>query len=237
MATLETRLEDVRKGIASAASRSGRDPNSIRLVASSRTLMVDPVVAAAEAGLTHFCEDFLPEGVTKRPPVDRRVKGLEWHFTGDIPAPKVHLALEFFDWIHTVDRLTLLRPLKETVDKSVKGDRVVKVLIELNPMGHQKRTGISMEEAPALAQGLGNIPKLKLAGISLTREPFMAAIDLRSTYRNLRFQMQQWREEGIFPLHATELAFGSSRDFEIAVEEGATLLRLGSALFGPRPGF
>lgn len=223
------RVTQVRKRIQQVTEKMGKDPSTVCLIAASRSLMTDPVVEAAEAGIKDFCEDFLPEGITKQPVVDHRVSGLTWHFTGSLLNKKLHLAVEFFDWIHTLDRLTLLRSLTEAVKSKTKK---LHVLIEVNVLGHQKRMGIDPKELPALAKELALIPNLVLSGLSFKSEHFLSSENSLVAYKEMAKLHKKLLDNGVLSSHATELAMGCSQDYERAIEEGATMLRLGQAVFG-----
>ncbi len=230
--TAATRLERLQARLKNAAKKAGRDPNSVRLVASSRACMVDPVVAIAKLGVKDLAEDYLPEGVTKRPPVDRAAPGLTWHFTGTLPAQKLSLAVEFFDWIHSIDRLSITRPLAEAMEQNERHS--LHLLIEVNVLGLKKRTGATPGEIPALVESLGRISGAIISGLSFKTELATLFSDGLWAYRRVRELHQEWLTKGILPPTAKELAMGSSRDFEEAIAAGATIVRIGSALFGPK---
>lgn len=204
--------------------------NHITIVATSRGLMADPVFDACEAGVTEFCEDYLPEGITKKPVINHRFPMTTWHFAGSLQPNKLHLAVEFFDWIHTFDRETLLKPLHEAFQKHP--EKKTKILIEVNPIGSMKKNGISMQELPKLCEGLQKIPQARLMGLSCRSELMMSQSLAAKAYDLVKNEQMKLMEKGILPKTASQLAMGSSRDIEKAIQSGTTILRIGSALFG-----
>jgi PLP dependent protein len=217
----ERRLELVRNRVQVAAERAGRKAESVRLVAVSRSWMVDPVLEVARTGVTDFAEEFVPEGVTKRPPVDAKVQNLHWHFTGTLVPKAMGVTVEFFDWIHSFDRSTLLRSLSEAVQAKQKRD--LKVLIEVNPLGIQKRSGVSPDQISELSEGLVKIPRVVFAGLSFKSEASLSVAD----------RLRGFEMTAKLASTGMELAMGTSQDFERAIGFGATIIRLGTAVFGP----
>jgi pyridoxal phosphate enzyme (YggS family) len=193
--------------------------------------MVDPVLEVLESGVRDLSEEYLPEGVTKRPPVDHKVTGLTWHFTGTLPPNKIDLVIESFDWIHSIDRLTFVRPLSEAIQK--KGKPIC-VLIEVNPLGSKKRAGRSPGEIGELAEALVRIPSLRVLGLSLKNEFSMSKDDSVTAFQRMNDIHKKALRMGELPPAAKVLAMGTSRDFEEAILAGATMIRVGEALFGPR---
>lgn len=203
---------------------------AITLVASTRGLMADPVLEACDAGVTQLAEDYLPEGITKKPVIRHRFPLSTWHFTGILQPNKLHLAVEFFEWIHIFDRATLLKPLSEACERHP--DKKPKILIEVNPVGHIKKHGALMVDVPVLCEELMKIPNLELAGLSCRSELMMNMDISAKAYEHVGQLHQELLRKGILPTNASTLAIGTSRDIEKAVECGSTMLRVGSALFG-----
>ena len=223
----ELRFQEVRKRIDAAAKKEGRSPLLIRLVGSTRDLMVDPVLDAARGGLKEFNEEFIAEGVTKKPTIDRTVSGLKWHFSGTLQSKNMPLAVEFFDVLHGFDRLTLIRPLQEALSK--KKRKNLEIFIEVNPLGTMKRTGVSVQELPALIESLLKIKEIRLKGLSFKSEPALSLLDRRHAYQEISKLVHQ------LPRESRELSLGTSADFETAIACGSTLLRIGSLLFAGKP--
>lgn len=207
------------------------DPeNATRVVASTRGLMADPVLEACDAGLNEFCEDYLPEGITKKPVITHKHPSTIWHFGGILQPNKLHLVVEFFEWIDMFDRATLLQPLKLACEKHP--DQSTKLLIEVNPLGNVKKHGSALSDVPYLCDEIQKIKNIELMGLSCKSELNMSLEIAQKGYELTRSAHLSLLEKGILPASATELAIGSSRDLEKAVELGSTMVRVGSALFG-----
>lgn len=202
----------------------------VDIVASTRGLMADPVLEACEAGVTHFAEDYLPEGITKKPVITHRFPNTTWHFTGVLQPNKLHLAVEFFDWIHIFDRTTLVKPLVEACQKHE--HKKTKLLIEINPLGHFKKHGATEKDLAHLCEEISKIKNIQLAGFSCRSELMISPSQALSAYEKTAQLHRKFLKEGVLPANATTLALGSSRDFEKAIEFGSTMIRVGSSLFG-----
>ncbi len=204
--------------------------HAVEIVASTRGLMADPVLEACDAGVRSFAEDYLPEGITKKPVITHRYPDTIWHFTGVLQPNKLHLAVEFFDWIHIFDRTTLLKPLAEACEKH--SNKKTKLLIEINPLGHVKKHGASGDDVAYLCEEVVKIPNIELKGFSCRSELMIAPASAILAYEKTAKLHQKFLKEGKLPSSATTLAIGSSRDFEKAIEIGSNLIRVGSSLFG-----
>lgn len=229
VAKIALHLSGLRENINRVLKENGKPEDSVTLMASGRALMADPVTHAAKAGVKHICEEFLPEGVAKRPVVDQKVPGLAWHFTGSLLGKKIGLAVEFFDWIHSVDRVTLISDLRRAVLQKA---RRICVLIEVNPLGDEKRLGVSEKDLPELAEALIQIPEIQLMGLSFKTEQFMSSSAVLEGFETMARIQAEGHRKGFLPPYAKDLAMGSSRDYLQAVSTGSTILRVGSALFG-----
>ena len=208
-----------------------KSPNqTVRIVASTRGLMADPVLEACEAGVGEFCEDYIPEGVTKKPVITHRFPSTTWHFGGIIQPNRLPIAVEYFEWIDMFDRMTLLQPLQEAFRKhpTVK----TKILIEVNPIGSIKKNGARLEDVPYLCEELQKIPQVILRGLSCKSELMMNKPVAMKAYEKTFQIHKELLEKGILPSTATDLAIGSSRDYVEAIKLGSTMIRVGSAMFG-----
>lgn len=224
--SLELRLAMVRQRIAEAAQRAGRDPESIRLLGASKKVEAERLREVIALGLTVFGENRVQEGKAKIPVLP---SSCEWHFIGALQTNKVKDAVELFSWIHSVDRPELV----EELDKRTRfrGKRM-KVLIEVNMAGEASKSGASPEAASALAQMVNECPCLEVHGF-MTVPPFCEQVErVRPFLRGLRELRDRCEAETGLVL--PELSMGMSHDFEVAIEEGATMVRVGTALFGGR---
>jgi len=220
------RLEEVRAAIDAAAQRAGRDAGSVRLVAVSKTVDLSLIQAAVDAGQDLFGENYLQEARDKVAVLGRQVS---WHLVGSLQSNKARGAVELFDLIHTVDRLKLARALDAAAARLGK---VQDVLIQVNQGGEATKSGVGPSAAPALLQEVARLPHLKVLGL-MTMPPWFPDPEAARPYfqalRELRDHLR-----GLTGLPLTELSMGMSGDFAVAVEEGSTLVRVGTAIFGSR---
>lgn len=224
--TFQERLDTVRRRMQDACARSGRDPSSVRLVAVSKGHGPERVREAAECGLAVFGESKVQEAKAKIPLCPGK---LSWHMVGHLQRNKAGIAAELFDLIHSVDSLRLL----ETIDRACgEAGRRVPVLVEVNVSGESAKFGLVPEAVPGLLAAAGALRHVSVAGL-MTMPPFTEDPEkARPHFRRLRELRDGWRAETGLPLD--ELSMGMTHDFEIAIEEGATSVRIGTALFGER---
>ncbi|MCS7172256.1 MAG: YggS family pyridoxal phosphate-dependent enzyme [Armatimonadetes bacterium] len=220
------RLESVRARLAAACARSGRNPDSVRIVAVTKGFPVEVVVAAVQAGVTDLGENYVQEARAKV----QAVPGATWHLVGHLQRNKAREAVRLFPWIHSLDSL----PLAEELDRrAVRHGRRPQVLIQVNVAQEAQKHGVPPEEAVGLAQAVLRLHGLQLRGL-MTIAPLSPHPEgIRWVFRTLRTLRDDLAHRLGFPL--PELSMGMTDDFEVAVEEGATLVRLGRALFGERP--
>jgi pyridoxal phosphate enzyme (YggS family) len=223
LATLTERVAAVRARVVAAARRSGRDPEAIRIVAVTKTLAPAAVSAALAAGLTDVGENYVQEARAKRTAVGA---GATWHLIGGLQRNKVRTAAAVFDRVHTVDSAPLARALG-----SAAAGRRLPVLIQVNVAGEGPRRGVSPEEVEGLAGVVLTDRALALEGLMVVPPPGSAE-QARGYFRQLRELRDQ--TAGRLGVELPHLSMGMSDDFTVAVEEGATWLRLGRALFGAR---
>jgi len=226
MSQIAHNLEEVRSAIAAAARRAGRDPGEVRLVAVSKTVDLERIQAAIAAGQDLFGENYLQEAKAK---IDALGRQVGWHLVGHLQSNKARGAVELFDLIHSVDRLKLARALEAAAARLGK---VQDVLIQVNQGGEDTKSGVEPAAALELLQEVARLPHLRVLGL-MTMPPWFADPEAaRPFFRALRELRDRLRDLSGLPL--TELSMGMSDDFEVAVEEGATLVRVGTAVFGPR---
>jgi len=211
--------------IEKAAVRSGRDPTEIKLVAVSKTVDPARIVEAIDAGVTRLGENYVQEAQRKIEVIDRPVS---WHFIGHLQSNKAKYAVRLFDMIHSMDRLQLAEELNR---RAAQAGKVMDVLIEVKLSEEPTKFGAEEDAALALAKRILELRHLSLKGL-MTMPPYF---DLPEKSRPYFVRLRQLRErmvqEGI---QLQELSMGMSNDFEIAIEEGATYVRVGTAIFGPR---
>jgi len=220
-------LESVRARIAAACVRAGRDPAGVRVVAVSKTQPVEAVLEAVAAGADAIGENRVQEAASKRPHV---AGGTPWHLIGPLQRNKAKPALELFDVVETVDRLELADRLEALLAAA---GRVLPVFLEVNVGAEAQKSGVAAADAPALAAHLlGSCPHLALRGV-MTVPPYDPDPE-RSRPHFAELRRLAGGLAARLGVPALELSMGMSEDFEVAVEEGATLVRLGRVLFGER---
>jgi pyridoxal phosphate enzyme (YggS family) len=217
-----------RDAIEKAARRAGRRPEEIRLVAASKTVDVERIRSAAEAGITIFGENYVQEAMRKREAIEQPVS---WHFIGHLQKNKAKYAVEFFDMIHSIDSVALAEELNKRASRV---GRSMEVLVEVNLSGESTKSGVNEEEIIPLIRGIKGLPQLLFRGL-MTMPPFFDDPEQsRPYFIRLRRLAERIVSEELHP-DPLELSMGMSNDFLVAIEEGATLVRVGTAIFGPRP--
>jgi pyridoxal phosphate enzyme (YggS family) len=219
-------LEEVRSTIAAAARRAGRDPKEVRLVAVSKTVDQERIQQALAAGQDIFGENYLQEARDKIAAIGSQVS---WHLVGHLQTKKAKAAVELFDLIHAVDRLKLARALDAAAATLGK---IQDVLIQVNQAGEDTKSGVAPEAAADLLKEVAQLSHLRVRGLMTMPPWFTDPEAVRPYFKALRELRDRLRDLTSLPL--TELSMGMSGDFVVAVEEGATLVRVGTAIFGHR---
>jgi pyridoxal phosphate enzyme (YggS family) len=220
------RIQGVQARIAAAARQSGRNEGSVTLVAVSKGHGADAVQAAAALGLRHFGESYLQEALPKLGSLG--ALGLTWHFIGRLQANKTRAVAECFDWVHGVDRLRIAGRLAEQRPFHAPP---LNVCIQVNIAQDFAKAGINPAECAALAHELAALPRLKLRGLMCMLPEALDASQQRAAFGALRDLLRELNRTG---LQLDTLSMGMSSDFETAIAAGATLVRVGTALFGER---
>jgi pyridoxal phosphate enzyme (YggS family) len=226
MGEIEKNLSKVRERIEHAALKAGRDPQGIKLVAVTKTVPVLHIQEAMAAGAMIFGENYIQEARAKLEEIGK--SGIEWHFIGHLQTNKAKYAVKLFDLIHTVDNATLARELDK---RGAAAGKIIDCLIEVNLSQEASKFGISKERASELAHACKVLKNISLQGL-MTMPPYA---DDPEASRPYFIALRELREEiaaGGIPL--PELSMGMSGDFEKAIEEGATIVRIGTAIFGER---
>jgi hypothetical protein len=223
---LPARLEAVRARITAAAVRAGRDPGSVRLVAVSKQQPVEAIAAAAGAGQLEFGENYVQEAVPKIAAL--RGRPLTWHFIGQLQGNKTREVAEHFQWVHTVDRARIASRL-DAQRPHFAGP--LEVLLQVRLADEPGKGGAAPEQLPALADAVTRLPRLRLRGLMCIPPPAADEAARRAPFRRLRELLEDLNRRG----HSLDvLSMGMSDDLEAAILEGATLVRIGTAVFGPR---
>lgn len=229
MTTIETNLQAVEARIEAACRAAGRETGSVRLLAVSKTWPAQAVAEAAAAGQRAFGENYLQEAVAKVEALAHL--GLEWHFIGPLQSNKTRLVATHFQWVHSVDRLKVAQRLSAQRDAHLPP---LNICLQVNVSGETSKSGVPPEELPALAQAVAGLPRLALRGLMAIPEP---TPDHRVLHRRFALLGQLRDALAGQGLVLDTLSMGMSDDLEVAIAEGATLVRVGTALFGHRPSF
>ncbi len=228
--TISAHLVQVRKAISEAARVAGRAPDSVSLLAVSKTFGPEAVIEAADAGQREFGENYVQEALDKiasvkalRPDLD-----LVWHFIGPLQSNKTRLVAEQVDWVHSVDRIKIAQRLSDQRPDSLPP---LNICLQVNVSGEVSKSGVAPEELLALAAAVTGMPRLRLRGLMAIPEPEDDPILQRRPFSLLRELQQQLSAAGIL---TDTLSMGMSADMAAAITEGATIVRIGTAIFGRR---
>jgi pyridoxal phosphate enzyme (YggS family) len=224
--TISQNLQNIHDRIAKAARRVGRDPGEVSIVAVTKTVEPKRIKEAISAGLRVFGENYVQEAQEKM--VKFKEKNLKWHFIGHLQKNKAKLAVELFDLIHTIDSVELAHELNKRAQEPVE------ILIEVNIAKENTKAGIDPEGAVKLARAISAMPNLKLRGLMAIPPSFEQPDMSRPYFAMVRRLAERINKEKLPGVYMRELSMGMSSDFEVAIEEGATMVRLGAAIFGTR---
>ncbi len=227
---LHTRLADVRDRVARAAARAGRNPSRIRIVAVSKTFDASRVRSAAQAGQFDFGENKVQEAQQKRAETaDLRIT---WHFIGHLQSNKARKAAALFDVIHSIDDPFLIQKIDEAAGEA---GRTLELLVQVDLAGEPTKHGAREEELPAIFDAAGPCRAVRLSGLMMIPPTSADPEGARHWFRKLNGVRDRLLARGVDGAMLAELSMGMSHDYEIAIEEGATLVRVGTAIFGSRP--
>lgn len=220
MRSIHDNLQAVRDRIARAAQAAGRAPASVALVAVSKTQAAPALAEARAAGQRAFGENYVQEAVEKMDAL--RDPSLEWHLVGPLQSNKTRVVAARFDWVHSVETLKVARRLSEA---RLESQAPLNVLIQVNVSGEASKSGVAPAQVPALAAAIAALPRLKLRGLMAIPEPGAGA----DRYRALKALLGE-----LAPLGVDTLSVGMSEDMDLAIAEGSTMVRVGTAIFGAR---
>jgi pyridoxal phosphate enzyme (YggS family) len=221
-------LKTVKGRIASAAKRSGRDPSSVKLVVVTKTVDVERVREAVAAGAVILGENRVQEAKEK---IEKLGRVAHWHLIGHLQTNKAKHAVKLFYLIHSVDTLELA----EEIDRqAAKIGKVQDILVEVNIAGEETKAGVASEEAVALVKEAAKLKNISIKGLMTMPPLSYDPEDSRPYFKKLRELSASIAKENIPGVSMKELSMGMSGDFEVAIEEGATMVRVGTAIFGER---
>jgi pyridoxal phosphate enzyme (YggS family) len=228
MATIANNLQLVRDRIQQACSQVGRAPESVTLLAVSKTFLAVTVREAFDVGQRCFGENYVQEAVDKIAELTDLRSQITWHLIGPLQSNKTRVVAEHFDWVHTIDRLKIAQRLSEQRPAHLPP---LQVCVQVNTSGEASKSGVAPEDALALAQAVSALPRLQLRGVMALPAPSDDPAVQTESLRQVRVAFELLRSEGL-PLDT--LSMGMSSDLESAIEQGSTLVRVGTALFGHR---
>jgi PLP dependent protein len=230
MGSIGSNLQGVKQRIAAACTEARRDANSVTLLVVSKTFDAAAVREAHAAGARAFGENYVQEGLAKIDALAGLRDALEWHLIGPLQGNKTRRVAEVFDWVHSVDRLKIAERLAEQRPAHL---RPLQLCLQVNVSGETSKSGVAPAELPALAAAVAALPRerVRLRGLMAVPEPAADFEAQRLPHRRLRELLQRLQHQG---LALDTLSMGMSADLEAAIVEGSTLVRVGSAIFGPR---
>lgn len=214
--------------IAEAAVRARRSPAEVRLLAAAKSQSVGSINAAITAGVTLIGENYVQEALEAKKQI---AEPAEWHMIGHLQRNKTKVAVELFDVIESLDNLALARDLDK---EGKRNGKIVRTFVEVNLAGEESKSGIAKNQLAALLDGIGALSNVRVEGL-MTVPPFRENLEeVRPYFRELRELGEELRAQKSANVTPTELSMGMTHDFAVAIEEGATIVRIGTALFGPR---
>lgn len=227
--TIGDNIANIRKNIAAAAAKAGRDPSGIKLMAVSKTVDDQRITEAIAAGIDMVGENYVQEAKRK---IELMGHPVEWHFIGHLQTNKAKYAVRLFDMIHSVDRLELAQELDRRANAL---ESRMSVLMEVNVSGEASKSGVPLRDAMELLKRIGQFRNLAVKGLMTMPPWFDDPEDARPYFRALRELRDDIIREGIGEVAMQELSMGMSGDYTVAVEEGSTIVRVGRSIFGERP--
>lgn len=226
MTSISANLQAVKSRIFAACEAAGRDPGEVTLLAVSKTWPADAVRQAAGCGQRAFGENYVQEAVAKAAALAGL--GLEWHFIGPLQSNKTRPVAEAFAWVHSIDRLKLAERLSA---QRPAGMAPLQVCVQVNVSGEASKSGCTMAEAPALCRAVAVLPNIRLRGLMAIPEPAQKSVAATRHFEDLRDLLGRLNTAG---MRLDTLSMGMSDDLEAAIMAGATIVRVGTAIFGER---
>ncbi|MDT9002207.1 YggS family pyridoxal phosphate-dependent enzyme [Paucibacter sp. APW11] len=229
MATISENIQELHRRMAAACLRAGREQQTLTLLTVSKTFPGSAVREAFAAGERHFGENYVQEGLAKIEELADLREQIQWHLIGPLQSNKTKPVAAAFDWVHSVDRLKIAERLSE---QRPAGLAPLQICLQVNISGEASKSGLAPAEVPGLARAVAALPRLRLRGLMAIPEPASDAAAQRLPHRALRELLQRVNAEA--GLQLDTLSMGMSADMEAAIAEGATMVRVGSAIFGQR---
>ncbi|HZE90690.1 MAG TPA: YggS family pyridoxal phosphate-dependent enzyme [Rhizobacter sp.] len=231
MATIAANIQQVHRRIAAACAVAQRPVQSVTLLSVSKTFGPEAVRQAFDAGERRFGENYVQEGIDKIASTADLRSQLEWHLIGPLQSNKTRVVAEQFDWVHTVDRLKIAERLSEQRPAELPP---LQVCLQVNISGEASKSGLPPGDVAAVAQKVARLPRLRLRGLMGIPGPTDDRARQHAPYRALQQLLSQLQREGLV---LDTLSMGMTADLDAAIAEGATLVRIGTAIFGTRTPF
>jgi len=228
MTNIRDNLTQVQRRIEEAARRAGRNPQEIKLVAVSKTIPVSLIREGIAAGIKILGENRVQEAREK---IKDLGKPVQWHLVGHLQRNKVKYIFELFDMVHSVDSLALAQEIDK---EGAKRNKIMPILVQVNIAGEKTKSGLSPKELIPTLKAMSPLHHVSIKGLMTLPPYFPDPEQVRPFFKELRELAHQVKQEGIEGIEMEELSMGMSHDFSIAIEEGATMVRIGTAIFGPR---
>ncbi|MDQ0253804.1 pyridoxal phosphate enzyme (YggS family) [Evansella vedderi] len=222
--SVKDRLQEIQGLIEDACARANRESKDINIVAVTKYVSIDRASEALNAGIVHIGENRLEEGLNKWKAIgDKAV----WHFIGNLQSRKVKDMIDKFDYIHSLDR----KSLAKEINKRAPVNKKMKCFVQVNVSGEESKSGVEPEEVIPFIKDMANYPAIEVVGL-MTMAPFIEAEEVRPYFRRLRELKEEVESLQLSHAPCKELSMGMSNDFVVAIEEGATFVRIGSSLVG-----
>lgn len=228
MATIAENIQEVHRRIAAACALAHRPVESVTLLAVSKTFPADAVREAFDAGERSFGENYVQEALDKMDALADLRDRLQWHLIGPLQSNKTRVVAESFDWVHTVDRLKIAQRLSEQRPASLPP---LQLCLQVNISGEASKSGLTVDEVPEVARAVADLPRVRLRGLMAVPAPTGDAAAQRLPHARLRELLAGLQRDG---LDVDTLSMGMTADLEAAIAEGATIVRVGTAIFGSR---
>ncbi|MDO3721754.1 YggS family pyridoxal phosphate-dependent enzyme [Marinobacter sp. chi1] len=231
MSSIADNIGSVTRRIQKATLQAGREPGAVHLLAVSKTRPAEDIREAVAAGQTAFGENYLQEALDKIETLSD-LPDIEWHFIGPIQSNKTRQIASAFDWVHSVDRLKIARRLSEQRESD---QPPLNICIQININNEDTKAGCTLDALPELARDIGELPNIALRGLMAIPDPDQPEADLRLSFRQLANALRELKHSFPEAGPLDTLSMGMSGDMELAVAEGSTWVRVGTAIFGKRP--
>jgi PLP dependent protein len=227
--SVEENIRRIRETIAETAEKSGRSPSSVRLMAVTKTVDENRILQAIEAGVDLFGENYIQEAKRKIESIGKQV---QWHMIGHLQTNKTRTAVGLFEMIHSIDRIELAQELNK---RATATGPPLKILIEVNVSGEKTKNGVSPADILNLVRDISALPRISVQGLMTMPPYFDDPEEARPYFRKLRELREIIESEKMPRVEMNELSMGMTGDYGVAIEEGATIVRIGRAIFGERP--